>query len=98
MKRFVKHFYSYHGEKTEEEQINEYAEKYNLKIITLTALYGNGIYVLFEECEKKAIKSCVNCDNQYSKECQDCITSIDCNSPYYNSPSHWKSRESEDKE
>ena len=48
MKRFVKHFYSYYGEPPIEDMITKYAEEHNLKIITITAMYQNGIYVLFE--------------------------------------------------
>lgn len=49
MKRFVKHFYSFDDEPPIEDKINEYAECNNLTIITVSALYGNGVYVLFEE-------------------------------------------------
>lgn len=53
MKRFVKHFYSWgcFGDKPIEEMITEYAEDNKLKIITITAMYQNGMYVLFEESE-----------------------------------------------
>ena len=51
MKRFVKHFYTCYGELSVEEQINKYVEENNLNIITMSCMYGNGIYVLFEESE-----------------------------------------------
>ena len=51
MKRFVKHFYALYGESAVEEQINDYAETNNLEIITISAMAGNGIYVLFKESE-----------------------------------------------
>ena len=51
MRRFVKHFYSWHGESSIEDKINDYAEGYNLKIITIAPMAGNGIYVLFEESD-----------------------------------------------
>jgi hypothetical protein len=48
--RFVKHFYCFSWDDLPvEEQINDYAEKNNLKIITIAPLYQNGMYVLFEE-------------------------------------------------
>ena len=53
MKRFVKHFYDWYGEPPVEEQINDYAETNALKIITIATIYGNGVYVLFEESEEK---------------------------------------------
>lgn len=49
MKRFVKNFYSYYGCPPIEDMITVYAEENNLKIITITAMYQNGVYVLFEE-------------------------------------------------
>lgn len=49
MKRFVKHFYLAYGDEPEEKQITNYAEKNNLKIITIAPMYQNGIYVLFEK-------------------------------------------------
>lgn len=51
MKRFVKHFYPSYREPPMEEQINQYAATNSLKIITISAMSGNGIYVLFEESE-----------------------------------------------
>ena len=48
MKRFVVHFYP-----ADEDAINEYAEIKNLIIITIAPMYGNGIFVLFEEREGK---------------------------------------------
>jgi hypothetical protein len=51
MRRFVEHFYQYYGTALLEDQINEYAEKNNLKIITIAPMCGNGIFVLFEENE-----------------------------------------------
>ena len=48
-KRFVKHFYSYYGDDAVEELITDYAEQNDLKIITISCMYQNGIYVLFEE-------------------------------------------------
>lgn len=52
MKRFVKHFYAWYDEPPIEDQITNYAETNNLKIITITAMNGNGLYVLFEENER----------------------------------------------
>ena len=49
MKRFVKHFYSYDNDPPVEDIITNYAEENNLKIITITAMYQNGIYALFEK-------------------------------------------------
>lgn len=52
MTRFVKHFYFYEwqcGDSSIEDQINDYAERNNLTIITIAPLYQNGIYVLFEK-------------------------------------------------
>lgn len=98
MKRFVKHFYPSYGELPVEDQINQYAMTNSLNIITISAMSGNGIYVLFEECKPKEMKSCLNCGNQHSKDCPNCITSSNRNSPYYNSPSHWISKKSEDTE
>lgn len=49
MKQFVKHFYSLYDELPIEDMITNYAEENNLKIITITAMYKNGIYVLFEK-------------------------------------------------
>ena len=49
IKRFVKHFYSSFRAKEIEEQINDYANQNNLKIITISYVFQNGIYVLFEE-------------------------------------------------
>ena len=49
MKRFVKHFYSGYSDPPIEDMITSYAEENNFKIITITAMYGNGIYVLFEK-------------------------------------------------
>ena len=51
MKRFVEHFYQHYGTPLFEDQINDYAEKNNLKIITIAPMPGNGIFVLFEENE-----------------------------------------------
>jgi hypothetical protein len=51
MKRFVKNFYCGYGDLSVEKQINNFAKENNLKIITITALYQGGIYVLFEERE-----------------------------------------------
>ena len=48
MKRFVKNFYSWYGQTPVEDMITDYAEKNNLKIITITAMYQGGLYVLFE--------------------------------------------------
>ena len=49
MKRFVKNFYCIMWDDAPiEEQINDYAEENNLKIITIAPMYQNGIYVLFE--------------------------------------------------
>ena len=42
MRRFVVHFYP-----ADAEEINSYAENYNLTIITIAPMYGNGIFVLF---------------------------------------------------
>lgn len=44
MKRFVVHFYP-----AVESEINNYAERNNLTIITIAPMYGNGIFVLFEK-------------------------------------------------
>lgn len=49
MRRFVEHFYAWQGDPPIKDQINEYARCNNLTIITIAPLYGNGIYVLFEE-------------------------------------------------
>ena len=50
MKRFVVHFHHpYWNEPSYEEQINNYAETNNLTIVQIAPLYGNGIFVLFEE-------------------------------------------------
>jgi hypothetical protein len=50
MARFVKHFYYNNWDDPSfEEQINNYAERNNLTIVTIAPLYQNGIYVLFEE-------------------------------------------------
>jgi hypothetical protein len=49
MARFVKHFYEWQHDSSIEDQINDYAERNNLTIITIAPLYQNGIYVLFEE-------------------------------------------------
>ena len=50
MKRFVVHFHlPYWNEPSYEEQINNYAETNNLTIVQIAPLYGNGIFVLFEE-------------------------------------------------
>ena len=60
LKRFVAHFYQYHDQPPLEEQINKYAERDNLTIITIAPLYGNGIYVLFEKeslCEIKTLRN-----------------------------------------
>lgn len=51
MKRFVEHFHIGYHQPSLEEQINTYAERENLKIITIAPVYGNGIYVLFERKE-----------------------------------------------
>ena len=51
-RRFVEHFYSYYEQPSVEDQINDYADKYNLTIITITPMYRNGIYVVFEEREE----------------------------------------------
>lgn len=51
MKRFVEHFHIGYHQPALEEQINTYAERENLKIITIAPVYGNGIYVLFERKE-----------------------------------------------
>ena len=51
MKRFVEHFYQYFNTPLLEDQINDYAEENNLTIITIAPMYGNGIFVLFEERE-----------------------------------------------
>lgn len=47
--RFVEHFEHGWDETPIEKQINDYAENYCLKIITIAPLYQNGIYVLFEK-------------------------------------------------
>jgi hypothetical protein len=49
MARFVKHFFEWQGDGLIEDQINNYAERIGLKIITIAPLYQNGMYVLFEE-------------------------------------------------
>lgn len=49
MDRFVKHFYNGYDTPPIEEQINKYAVKRNLTIITIAPLYQNGMYVLFEK-------------------------------------------------
>ena len=98
MKRFVKQFSPFPDELPVEDQINQYAMTNSLNIITISAMSDNGIYVLFEERKPQEIKSCLNCGNQYTKSCQDCVTSIDPKSQYYNYPSHWKANESEDTE
>ena len=48
-KRFVMHFYTFFGEPSVEEQINNCAKERDLKIITIAPLYQSGIYVLFEK-------------------------------------------------
>lgn len=53
MKRFVEHFYSWQDGVTVETEINNYAERNNLTIITIAPLYQNGIYVLFERGEQE---------------------------------------------
>lgn len=52
MKRYVEHF-NINGRESLEEQINSYAKFYNVEIITISAMSGNGIYVLFEEKEEE---------------------------------------------
>lgn len=52
-KRFVMHFYTFFGEPSAEEQINNYAEARDLKIITIAPLYQSGVYVLFEKGGKE---------------------------------------------
>jgi hypothetical protein len=49
MSRFVKHFFEWQGDELIEDQINNYAERNGLTIITIAPLYQNGMYVLFEE-------------------------------------------------
>ena len=49
MKRFVEHFYCGYGSPPYEEQINNYAERDNLTIITIAPMHGNGVLVLFEK-------------------------------------------------
>ena len=49
MARFVKHFFEWQGDGLIEDQINNYAERNNLTIITIAPLYQNGMYVLFEK-------------------------------------------------
>lgn len=44
MKRLVVHFYP-----ANENEINNYAERNNLTIITIAPMYKNGIFVLFEK-------------------------------------------------
>lgn len=53
MKRFVVHFNIGWGEGLLEDQINSYAERRNVEIITIAPSTGDGIYVLFEEKEGK---------------------------------------------
>ena len=49
MSRFVKYFFEWQDDGLIEDQINNYAERNNLTIITIAPLYQNGMYVLFEE-------------------------------------------------
>lgn len=49
MARFVRHFFEWQGDGLIEDQINNYAKRNNLTIITIAPLYQNGMYVLFEE-------------------------------------------------
>ena len=51
MKRFVERFCQDEYSLPLEERINNYAEIYNLKIITISASKENEMYVLFEESE-----------------------------------------------
>ena len=51
MKRFVEHFYPLDEERAIENRINDYAENFNLTILKIAPMYGNGIFVLFEERE-----------------------------------------------
>ncbi len=67
MRRFVEHFYPWNGQPAVEDQINDYAEKYNLTIITIAPMYQNGIYVLFQEREE-AEMSREQIDNQAIEE------------------------------
>ncbi len=46
MKRFVEHFWPADADK-----VNSYAEENNLTIVQIAPMYGNGIFVLFEEKE-----------------------------------------------
>lgn len=48
MKRFVKEFYSIYEGTDIADQINNYANQNDLIIITIAAIDGNTIYVLFE--------------------------------------------------
>ena len=49
MKRFVEHFRSFDDEYPVEEKINDYAERNNSTIITISADHRSSVYVLFEK-------------------------------------------------
>ena len=70
MKRFVVHFHlPYWNEPSYEEQINNYAETNNLTIVQIAPLYGNGIFVLFEEKKQNEEEWL---DNLYCSVCGYC--------------------------
>ena len=74
MRRFVEHFYSWQGEPAVEDKINDYAEKNHLKIITIAPMYGNGIYVLFEESDTAEVAP--TADMAEVVRCKDCKFNI----------------------
>jgi hypothetical protein len=99
MKTYVKTFtFNYYREV--ENGLNEYFRKHNLTPLSISTEHNGGyIYVaVVVEKKKEVIKSCLNCDNQYSEDCKICITSGNPNSLHYKSPSHWTPKESEDTE
>jgi hypothetical protein len=80
--------------------VNEYCQKRNLTPLSISMEHNGGYIYVAVVVEKKneVIKSCLNCDNQYSEDCKICITSDSPNSLHYKSPSHWTPKESEGKE